>query len=133
MSLIQLIYFSHLVGDESVLSSIHSHAVRNNTAHTITGMLLYSNRRFLQVLEGDKKDVHKTFEHIKMDKRHDRVCLVSDEAISVKSFSHWNMGFKNLSLEELAKFPNYLPCFEDDGSLLKADPALALEMLKAFS
>lgn len=79
MSLIQLVYASQLRGDESVLSAIHSHAVRNNTAHTITGMLLYANRRFLQVLEGERDVVHATFSHIKADPRHEQVTLILDQ------------------------------------------------------
>jgi hypothetical protein len=59
MPLIQLIYISQLVGeDETSLGPILSASVRRNTASGITGMLLYANGRFLQVLEGeDRKSV----------------------------------------------------------------------------
>ncbi|MBX9706221.1 MAG: BLUF domain-containing protein [Gammaproteobacteria bacterium] len=132
MSLVQLIYASRLVGDESVLNAIHSHAVRNNTARTITGMLLYADGRFLQALEGESKDVHRTFDYIKQDVRHSSVCLLLDAAIDERAFWHWNMGFRHLQHEELAKFPEYLAYFEDDFSLLKAQPQMALEILKTF-
>ncbi|MFZ6798850.1 BLUF domain-containing protein [Undibacterium sp. Di24W] len=130
MSLIQLVYVSRLRGDESVLKSIHSHAVRNNTAHTITGMLLYTNKRFLQVLEGDSKVVHATFAQIKVDSRHEHVTLLLEQKIEAHYFQHWNMGFRHLLDEELASFPAYAAYFEDDFSHFKAQPQIALEILK---
>ncbi len=132
MSLIQLVYVSRLVGDESVLRSIHSHAVRNNTAHTITGHLLYANRRFLQVLEGESKQVHQTFAHIKADPRHEQVTLLLEQSIAERAFQHWNMGFHHISQEELDQFPAYKSYFQDDFSAFKVQPLIALEILRSF-
>jgi hypothetical protein len=87
----------------------------------------------LQVLEGESKAVHHTFDRIKHDPRHDHVTLLLDEAIEEKTFSHWNMGFKQLQREDLAKFAAYAEYFEDDFSHIKAQPKLALEILKTFS
>lgn len=130
MSLIQLVYASQLRGDESVLSAIHSHAVRNNTAHTITGMLLYANRRFLQVLEGERDVVHTTFSHIKADPRHEQVTLILEQPIEAHYFQHWNMGFRQLSDEALAQHPAYASYFNDDFTHFKTQPQMALEILK---
>ncbi|MFZ6819127.1 BLUF domain-containing protein [Undibacterium sp. Ji22W] len=130
MSLIQLVYVSRLVGDESVLKSIHSHAVRNNTAHTITGHLLYANGRFLQVLEGEPKQVHQTFEYIKHDVRHQHVTLLLEQTIEERAFMHWNMGFRHLSTDELDQLPAYKAYFEDDFSAFKIQPQIALEILR---
>jgi hypothetical protein len=132
MSLIQLVYASRLCGDETVLRPIHSHAVRNNTVHMITGMLLYANKRFLQVLEGDSKAVHVTFAQIKADSRHENVTLLLEQKIEAHYFQHWNMGFRHLLDEELASFPAYAVYFEDDFSHFKTQPQIALEILKTF-
>jgi len=132
MSLIQLVYASRLVGDESVLRSIHSHAVRNNTAHTITGHLLYANGRFLQVLEGESKQVHQTFAHIKADPRHEQVTLLLEQSIAERAFQHWNMGFHHIKPEELDQFPAYKSYFQDDFSAFKVQPLIALEILRSF-
>ncbi|MBA3273301.1 MAG: BLUF domain-containing protein [Chthoniobacterales bacterium] len=43
---------------------------RNNDASGITGMLLYKDRRFLQVLEGSEAAVRATYARIKRDPRH---------------------------------------------------------------
>ena len=49
-----LIYASVATHDyaENELDTILETAVRNNARLEVTGLLLYSNRRFLQVLEG---------------------------------------------------------------------------------
>ncbi len=130
MSLIQLVYVSRLVGDESVLRSIHSHAVRNNTAHTITGKLLYTNGRFLQLLEGEPKQVHSTFAHIKQDARHSDVTLLLEQTISERAYTHWNMDFKYLSDAELEQLSAYKVYFQDDFSAFKVQPYIALEILR---
>lgn len=133
MGLYQLIYISELTTDESVLNSIHSHAVRNNTARTVTGMLLFSQGRFLQVLEGERKDVQHTFDRIKEDARHDHVTLISESPIAERSFSHWNMGFKRLKSDDENQMPEARMFFRQNLEDAKADPALALEILRHFA
>lgn len=132
MSLIQLVYASRLVGDESVLKAIHSHAVRNNTAHTITGHLLYTNRRFLQVLEGEPKQVHHTFSSIQADPRHEHVTLLLEQSILDRAFKHWNMGFRQVSADEMDQYPAYKSYFQDDFSAFKVQPLIALDILKTL-
>lgn len=133
MGLHQLVYVSQITTDESVLNSIHSHAVRNNTARTVTGMLLFVQGRFLQVLEGDRKDVHHTFEKIKEDSRHDHVTLLLDKPIEERNFSHWNMGFKHLQESEVAENPRFHSYVTQDMQLCQDEPDLALEMLRFYA
>ncbi len=42
----------------------------NNNRDQITGILLFSNGNFFQVLEGEKKVITEIFEKIKQDRRH---------------------------------------------------------------
>jgi hypothetical protein len=132
MSFTQLIYTSILNGnDESVLTSIHSHAVRNNTSVTITGMLIYYKGCFLQVLEGDKKTVHSVFEKIKEDTRHQNVHLLLEKEVEERFFSHWNMGYKYLQEDEMLLLPVYKNYLESEMPTMKQNPEMALEILKA--
>ena len=133
MGLHQLVYISQITADDSVLNSIHSHAVRNNTARTVTGMLLFVQGRFLQVLEGDRKDVHHTIEKIKEDSRHDHVTLLLDKPIEERNFSHWNMGFKHLQESELAQNSRFQTYVTQDLQRCLDEPALALEMLRFYA
>lgn len=132
MALYQLIYLSELATDESVLSGIHSHAVRNNTAHTVTGMLIFANGRFLQILEGERKDVLHTFERIQQDPRHRHVSVILRRDISERMFSHWNMGFLHLTAEDLQKRPELLAFFQAEFAVSKADSKSALFIFENF-
>lgn len=133
MGLHQLIYMSKLATDDSVLNSIHSHAVRNNTARTMTGMLLFAQGRFLQVLEGERKDVQHTFEKIKEDRRHDHVTLIADRPIVERSFSHWNMGFKALSANEAKANAELMAFFSKPLEESELDSDTAIHLLLAYA
>ena len=131
MNLFQLIYTSTLHdADESVLSSIHSHAVRNNTAKTVTGNLLYYKGRFIQVLEGDEKVVRHVYDKIKQDPRHDNVMLLQEKSIAERDFSHWNMGFTHLLESELTQTPAYKNYLESEFLTMQQNPEMALTILK---
>jgi hypothetical protein len=66
----QIIYMSNLVGcDESQIPAILRSARKNNSAKGITGMLLYGNCGFVQVLEGQLHAVRASFNTIRADNR----------------------------------------------------------------
>jgi len=73
----------------------------NNTRAGITGMLLYRDGDFLQVLEGEEHAVRETFRRIARDSRHARTLVLDDSAISEREFSDWSMGFRRVSREEM--------------------------------
>jgi len=64
-----------------------------NSEHGITGCLLYHNTSFLQLLEGDKSEVHALYEKITQDKRHHKVEIIKEESLSKRLFKDWNMAF----------------------------------------
>lgn len=72
-----------------------------NVKHNITGILLYIDFDFIQVLEGSKEDVHFLFEKIKRDYRHRGIISVIDESIKKRQFSAWSMGFYSDSYQNL--------------------------------
>ena len=72
-----------------------------NVKHKITGILLYIDFDFIQVLEGSKEDVHFLFEKIKRDNRHRGIICVIDESIKKRQFSAWSMGFYSDSYQNL--------------------------------
>lgn len=62
----------------------------------ITGMLVYKDGCFLQMLEGDKEVVLELFETIKKDPRHKDVIKVITGHIQQRNFENWSMGFSNM-------------------------------------
>lgn len=79
-------------------------ARKNNKAADVTGLLVVKGEFFAQALEGEKENVLALFEKIKRDERHYRVVLISEEEVSERIFSNWEMGFKDInSSEKLAE------------------------------
>jgi hypothetical protein len=136
MSLIQLIYASDLAeNDEQSLTAILASAVRHNQKNGVTGMLVYSNNRFLQVLEGESAVVEETYSRIAADGRHKKIVPLLTETIATRSFDRWSMGFRHLEDHDFKEYPKYFPYFGIDAIDFDAEarPSIALEMLKIFS
>jgi uncharacterized membrane protein (DUF373 family) len=73
----------------------------NNASRSVTGMLLYANGTFLQVLEGPDQVIDDLVELIKKDKRHKNIQMLYRRAIEHREYSDWSMGFKKLSDKDL--------------------------------
>lgn len=135
MAVFQLIYLSDLVaGQEGQIPAILESAVRHNGEDGITGMLLFSRGNFLQVLEGEEARVRATFERISKDPRHRNLVVLTEETVPERHFSHWSMGYRQLSPEEVGRFPRFAPYFQFgfQSGPLAAKPGVALEMLEMF-
>lgn len=95
----QLVYVSAAAAtfDESELPALLATARRNNSAREITGMLLYHQRSFIQVLTGNQTDVESLFEKIAKDPRHTDTRILLRRNVSERSFNDWSMGFYHSS------------------------------------
>lgn len=78
---------------ENILASCR----KNNPHRDITGVLLHSDRRFIQYLEGDKDEIMGLFEDIKNDDRHGGVNLRYYSPIKARIFPSWQMGYKDIN------------------------------------
>lgn len=65
----------------------------NNENNQITGMMLFSEGLFLQVLEGNDQDVDKLLKKIEKDKRHHSLVCLDSKPITQRIFADWSMGF----------------------------------------
>ena len=97
--IVQLIYISHAIKKMSPqeLNRILMDARPANEAKHITGMLLYRDGLFIQVLEGDEQAIEQLLVNLKKDTRHRDVHVVSKQVVKHREFSDWSMGFKNIS------------------------------------
>lgn len=68
---------------------------RNNAQLGITGMLLYRNGRFLQVLEGQRENVLALIQTIRRDPRQ-KAFTVLYESEWPRLFAQWHMDFRKL-------------------------------------
>ncbi len=133
-SLIQLIYSSAAMYDfsqEDVIDLL-AKARENNSSLNVTGMLLYTERSFFQILEGEPDVVDALFEKIGQDKRHTKVVTIIRETIPKRSFGEWTMGYANVTSQEVEQlvgmndFFSYASCFSE------VDQGRAKKLLTAF-
>ena len=99
----------------------------------VTGLLLHSKERFIQVLEGEEPAVRQVWASIQRDSRHKDIDLLRCEAKPYRHFPDWRMGFRSLGDDEsgLQGFSKFLqPGF--DTSAFKDDSSDAYRLLLLF-
>jgi hypothetical protein len=99
----------------------------------LTGMLLYSDGCFFQVLEGEAAAVDTLYEKLDRDKRHQQLTLIIREPIARRSFADWSMGFSSATPEELAKIDGLNDFFEAGSCFSDLDAGRAKKLLAAFA
>lgn len=130
----RLIYRSIVTHPESLdstsLTRLSNRAASNNRQLGLCGILLVSDGRFLQVLEGQSKFVNKIYAKIIKDKLHHDVELVSFEGVVKTEFNDWNMKLFNLdNVEEPVRelFVKKYPVV--DGKIQFVDDAVLMTSL----
>lgn len=105
-------------------------ARQRNAAADLTGMLVFAQNRFLQVLEGRAENVLATFDRIEVDPRHTNITtLFRGNASAGRSFAEWSMGFHLIAgAEDLP--PGFVRVHERI-NLAQFDHLTALEFLSA--
>lgn len=100
-SLYKLIYTSSRRPncDATEIENILASCRKNNPSKDVTGVLLHSDHRFIQYLEGDKDEIMRLFEYIKKDERHGGVNLRYYTPIEERIFPSWQMGYKDVNLK----------------------------------
>ena len=96
MTLMKLAYISdcHSGITPATVADIHQQAKRNNAANEVTGVLLASNKHFMQFLEGEPQQIEQTYQRIRQDTRHTNVRLIFSRSIGQRQFPNWHMGLK---------------------------------------
>ncbi|MBX2969312.1 MAG: BLUF domain-containing protein [Cyclobacteriaceae bacterium] len=126
-----LIYVSHTTRplSESELVDILRTSRENNARKNITGMLLYLNDKFIQVLEGEEETVKELFDQICSDLRHNRVIQVLEGNAADRTFKDWSMGFKRLYDEDEIEA---LSGFKDIDSIFSSEEPINGNLLLTF-
>ena len=103
MSLHCLVYTSvaSLKFSDQHLRELLLKARANNHALGITGMLLYLDPYFIQILEGTETAVSARFDIIKRDARHTKLRLMYNKPVDSRAFPNWTMGFNKINDETL--------------------------------
>lgn len=134
----QLVYVSNRKPNctAAEIDKILESCKKNNPPLDITGVLLYSDTKFIQLVEGEAKVITSLYDKIKSDDRHSNAMMISYNPIKEKSFPSWHMGSKkvsgnevdfntNISTEDKVIFENLLNGKEENGQKV-------LNLLKKF-
>ena len=81
---------------EDDLQNILLTSRKNNLRDGITGMLLWADGVFIQILEGEPAAVRSLVSRIQRDARHRNIMVVHEQSSEKRMFTQWSMGFKIL-------------------------------------
>ncbi len=132
MSLCCLVYTSvstQRMSDDDLKNMLKKSRKRNE-ASGITGMLLYLDPFFMQVLEGEDTVISKLFDRIKKDPRHQKASPIYKKSIQKRYFKNWTMGFQKINSENIDGFSDVLQ--KPNAELLKVYPNTVCELLDKF-
>ena len=131
MSLFRLIYKSTSTEkvDFELLSSLMASSEVHNKPLEVTGMLLATKNKFLQILEGERDSINIVYHNITKDKRHTNISLLSFDPIEDRFFKQWSM--KAVSLYETGK--GLINLLKDKYGEVSGDLSLPDDPYTAFS
>lgn len=93
----QLIYISSstksLAKDEFLELVVQSQS--KNDAMGITGVLMFKDGNFMQVLEGEQELIAKLYSTIKVDPRHTLVSIIQEGPINLREYQGWSSTYFN--------------------------------------
>jgi hypothetical protein len=101
----QLAYMHHLIYlslatrplSAKALTCLVDQAWQANARQYLTGALFYSNKRFIQLLEGEQDALEAAYARIRQDPRHHHLCQVAYHPIAARRFAEWPLAFQTLS------------------------------------
>jgi len=131
--LTQVVYISAATQHFSAeaLEELLGRARANNERNGITGILLYHDLSFLQIIEGTRDDVDRLMARIKRDPSHTSLRVVQDENISERDFKSWAMASRVANAEE-ARVMSNPPLKLDRGFISSLVPRLSSPVAQVF-
>lgn len=131
-----IVYISSAIKpfSESELVDLLITCRERNSQKGITGMLLYNDGNFMQIIEGEEAAVKELYAIIGQDPRHNGHILLIEEQTSESLFGEWSMAFRNLTDQNIKKIPGFSR-FMDRTLIVenfKKDPTGCLELMKMF-
>ncbi len=95
MAFSQLVYISAatMPFSEDELQDLLAIARTNNAKLDVSGMLIYHEGAFIQVLEGQEHVVERLFHKIEKDERHANTSILLRTSAEERTFENWSMGY----------------------------------------
>ncbi|AHZ86827.1 BLUF domain-containing protein [Bdellovibrio bacteriovorus] len=128
-----LVYFSKAAEDLSYtdIREILEVSRRNNARLGITGLLIFRDGFFLQLLEGEQASVHKILGAIREDDRNYSVKVLIEASGQERLFAEWSMAFHDGDITT-ASSGHLVELFESVATSDLSKRALIMPILKKF-
>lgn len=100
----------------------------------ITGLLLYRDGAFMEVIEGEEDAVRRLFGALEEETHHRDMTALYEGAVDARSFRDWSMSFHHLGDLRRASIPGFSP-FADPSSLadqLPAEAGFSVQAARSF-
>lgn len=134
--MIYLVYVSSAVRpfSRSELVTMLNKARLSNEKLGITGMLLYQDGNFIQVLEGEEAVVRQLYDKISRDPRHRDKIVIDEGTLDTRHFGDWSMGFRNLDDADVQALPGFSQFMNKPLNVVdfKDDPTGCWSLLNLF-
>jgi hypothetical protein len=118
-----------LMSENELLTLLRVSRARNKE-HNVTGMLLYCQGTFMQVLEGEKKYIELIFKAIETDARHKNVIRLAAGELERRNFLDWPMAFASVSPQTLPEIESLLN--QANNHSPRGTQHIAVTLLKTF-
>jgi hypothetical protein len=132
----QLIYTSEatLPFADEMLQTLLAQAQRRNERAGITGVLLYNDAHFVQVLEGSAEALSDLYGRLLRDVRHHNLVLLARGPLAARRFGTWAMSFHAVEPAQLARVRGYATPEGLDAAHapLRAPDELLLQVIGSF-
>lgn len=131
-----LVYVSSAVKEftKAELLELMRRSSANNAKRDITGMLLFKDGNFMQVIEGPEAAVMDVHDIISKDPRHKGLITLLKGQQKERQFPNWSMGFRNLDEPSLRDDPAYSEFMNTPftGAEFASDPTRCRKLLLTF-
>ncbi len=107
-------------------------AREKNNQLNVTGILLFYNGSFFQVLEGPESAVKQIYEKVSKDSRHSKMLKIIEEPIERRAFQDWTMGFASMKIIDLKSIPGLNDFFSRGSCFYDLEQSMAKKLLEAF-
>jgi len=91
---------------ESTLQDLVEQCQADNKRLGVTGVLVYSDGNFMQVIEGPDLVTHALYDQIKRDNRHRDVTSINTQPLEVREFQDWSMAHNIIPTRTLRVTPS---------------------------
>ncbi|MEM8955937.1 MAG: BLUF domain-containing protein [Verrucomicrobiota bacterium] len=90
------------------LDRLLEHARVNNRSLGISGILLYEDNMFLQMIEGPARSIIKLYGTIRKDPRHKNIVTISEGDAIERQFGQWTMAHYKIESDNAGAQDGYL-------------------------